>query len=266
MEIALTTNPSNPHRVFASGSISVLWKAWRESRGRFFSALVLLASLVIYAVLTSPGFLDRYNTHFPDKTLLYSVYIWTGLFHYALQGLWVLSAFVVALGGLAREKTAGVALFTLGLPVGRLRLFLIRASVAWAESIALGLMSAILIPVLSALVGESYPFLQALAFGASITAAGLVVIAFGLLLSEVLEGEFTSLVIGLCTLTAIFLGYRSHTLRGWNIFDVMSATASIDPKTQLLAGTFHWPGLTICLFISAILLLTTAAVVKARDF
>ena len=98
------------------------------------------------------------------------------------------------------------------------------------------------------------------------TAAGLVVIAFGLLLSEVFEGEFTSPVIGLCTLTAIFLAYRSHTLRGWNVFDVMSATASIDLNTQLLARTFHWCGLTICLFISAILALTTAAVVMARDF
>jgi len=111
-----------------------------------------------------------------------------------------------------------------------------------------------------------YPFLQALAFSASMTAAGFVVIAFGLLLSEVFEGEFTSLVIGLCTLTTIFLAYRAHTLRGWNIFDVMSATASIDPKTQLLTGAFHWLGLTICLLVSAILLLTTGAVIQARDF
>lgn len=131
-------------------------------------------------MLTSPGFLDRHSTRFPDTTLLYSVYVWTSLFHYALQGLWVLTAFVVALGGLAREKATEMALFTLGLPIRRRRLFLIRALVAWAESIAFGLASAILIPVISAFVGESYPFLQALAFGASMTAAGLVVIAFGL--------------------------------------------------------------------------------------
>ena len=266
MEIALTTNSSHPYRVFAFGSVSVFWKAWRESRGRFFSALVLLASLVVYAVLTSPGFLDRYNTRFPDKTLLYSVYVWTGLFHYALQGLWVLAAFVVALGGLAREKATGVALFTLGLPVGRLRLFLIRASVAWAESIAFGLASAILIPVLSAFVGESYPFLQALAFGASMSAAGFVVLAFGLLLSEIFEGEFTSPVVGFCTLTAMFLGYRAHTLHGWNVFDVMSATPSIDPKTQLLTGTFQWLGFDICFLVSSVLLFTTGAVIQARDF
>ena len=54
MEIALTTNSRKP---FASASAVVLWKAWQESRGRFFSALVLLASVVIYAVVTGPGYL-----------------------------------------------------------------------------------------------------------------------------------------------------------------------------------------------------------------
>jgi hypothetical protein len=43
-------------------------------------------------------------------------------------------------------------------------------------------------------------------------------------------------------------------------------TASIDPKTQSLAGTFHWFGLTICFLVSAVLLLTTGAVIQARGF
>jgi ABC-type transport system involved in multi-copper enzyme maturation permease subunit len=266
MEIALTTNPPNLRRGFTSVGPAILWKAWQDSRGRFFSALVLLASLVVYAVVTSPGFLARYNTRFPDKPLIYSVYVWTGLFHYALQGLWVLAALVVALGGLAREKASGVALFTLGLPVRRLHLFLIRAAMAWAESIVLGLASATLIAVLSPLVGKSYSFFQALAFGALMSAAGLAILAFGLLLSEVFEGEFTAPVIGLCTVTTVFLGYRSHMLRGWNVFDVMSGTAAIDPNTQLLTGAFPWFGLAICLFLSCLLLFATGAVVQARDF
>jgi ABC-type transport system involved in multi-copper enzyme maturation permease subunit len=249
-----------------AGSRSVLWKAWRESRARFFCALVLLTSLVTYAVLTSPQFLTRYNTHFPDKPLLYSVYVWTGLFHYALEGLWVLAAVALTWGGLAREKATGVALFSLALPISRLKLFLIRASVASAESIVLGLASAMLVPALSALVGEAYPFPQALAFGAWMTGAGLVILAFGLLISEIFEGEFTAPVVGFCLLTATFLGYRSHTLRGWNVFDVMSATGLINPQTQLLAGTFRGLDLGVCFFFSILLLLVAGAVVRTRDF
>jgi ABC-type transport system involved in multi-copper enzyme maturation permease subunit len=266
MEIALTISPPRPFQILSPGSRSVLWKAWRESRARFFCALVLLTSLVAYAVLTSPGFLTRYNAHFPDKPLLYSVYVWTGLFHYALEGLWVLAALVVTLGGLAREKATGVALFSLALPVSRLNLFLIRAAMASVESIVLGLTAALLIPALSSLVGEAYPFGQALGFGAWMSGAGLVILAFGLLISEIFEGEFTAAVVGLCSLTVIFLGYRGHVLRGWNVFDVMSATAAINPQTQLLIGTFHWLDLAACLLFSLVLLFTAGAVVKNRDF
>lgn len=266
MVIVLTTNSSRSLQFVPRGSRVVLWKAWRESRARFFCALVLLISLVIYAVLTSPGFITRYNAHFPDKPLLYSVYVWTGLFHYAFEGLWILAALVLALGGLAREKATGVAPFSLALPVRRMNLFLIRAAMAFAQSVVLGLASALLIPALSSLVGEAYPFSQALGFGAWMTGAGLVILTFGLLISEVFEGEFTAPVVGLCSLTAIFLGYRSHTFRGWNVFDVMSATASINPQTQLLTGTFHWLDLAACLFFSLVLLFTAGAVVKTRDF
>lgn len=266
MEIALTTNSPGTFQILSPGTRSVLWKAWRESRARFFCALILLSSLVAYAVLTSPGFLAHYNAHFPDKPLLYSVYVWTGLFHYALEGLWVLATLIVSLGGLAREKATGVANFSLALPISRSKLFLLRAAMAAVESTVLGIASALLIPLLSALVGEYYPYTQALTFGLWMSLAGFVILAFGLFISEIFEGEFTAPVVGICTLTSIFLAYRSHTLRGWNIFDVMSATASINPQTQLLTGAFRWLDLTACLLFSVFLIITACAVVKSKDF
>lgn len=265
MTTDLITNSSTPREGFRSAGTAVLWKAWQESRGRFFAALVLLTSVVLYAVVTGPGYLERYNSLFPDKHSLYSSYIWGGLFHYALQGLWVLSAFILALGGLRREKATGVAFFMLGLPVTRLRLFLIRAALACAEAIGLGLIPALLIPLVSSFVGESYPWLQALAFGALMSAAGLVIVALGLLLSELFEGEFTAPVVGLCALTTVFLCYKARTLRGWNVFDVMSATSCTDPATRLLTGTAPWPGLAICLLVSVGLLFTAGLTIRTRD-
>jgi ABC-2 type transport system permease protein len=265
MEIALTTDSSACQEILGNGARALVWRAWRESRGRFFTALSLLIALVVYAVFTSPGFIARYNAHLPDKPLLYSVYVWRGLFHYALQGLWTLAAFVLTLGGLAREKAMGTALFTLGLPVRRSSLFLIRAAVASAEALTLGLVSALLIPLFSRLVGEYYSFAQALRFGVMMGVGGLAVVAFGLLLSEIFEGEFTTPVVGLCGLSAIFLSYKAQTLRGWNVFDVMSATTYVDPKTQLFAGAVPWQGLACCLLISFSLLIAAGAVVHTRD-
>ena len=256
METALTTNWTIAR--------ALTWKAWKESRGRFFAALLLCLGLVVYGVLTSPGYLSRHNAHFPDKPLAYSVYVWSGFFSYALQGLWILCAFVLALGGLARERANGVSLYSLGLPVRPQHLFLVRAAVASVEAIFLGMCSALLIPVLSSFVGESYPPLQAITFGLLMSLAGLVIIAFGLLLSEWLEGEFTAPVVGLCAITAIFLGYKAHSIPGRNLFDVMSGAENIDPATQLLRA-LPWTGLSLCLLLSLALLSAAIAILRFRD-
>lgn len=263
--IALTTDLSNRRGGFGSVGTALFWKAWQESRGRFFSALALLASVVIYAASVGPGDVARQHYRNPGTPYFYSTYIWGGLFHYSLQGLWVLAALVITLGGLRREKATGAVLFSLGLPVTRVRLFVTRAMLACAEAFALGLLSALLIPIVSPFVGESYPFGQALAFGALMSAGGLVIVAIGLLLSEMFEGEFTAAAAGLCALTTIFLSYKAETLRGWNVFDVMSATSDVNPTTRLLNGSAPWAGLAVCLLVSIILLSAAGMMIRARD-
>jgi ABC-type transport system involved in multi-copper enzyme maturation permease subunit len=225
----------------------------------------MLTALVIYGVITAPGYIARHNAHFPDKPLPYSVYVWSGFFHYALQGLWVLAAFVLTFGGLARETATGTGLFTLGLPVRRSRLFLLRTAIAWAQSIALGLSAALLIAVVSRFVGESYPLDQAIAFGLLMSFAGLAIVALGMLLSEIFEGEFTTPVVGLCAIATIFFSYKAHILTRWNVFDVMSAADSIDPQTQLLHGTIPWAGLAGCICLSVLMLMFATFLVRRRD-
>lgn len=73
-------------------------------------------------------------------------------------------------------------------------------------------------------------------------------------------------MVGLCLFTLVFLGYRGHRLQGWNVFDAMSATASINPQTQVMTGTFHSLDLAACSLFSMVLLFTAAAVAKIRDF
>lgn len=172
---------------------------------------------------------------------------------------------MLTFGGLAREVGTGTALFTLGLPVRRSHLFLIRAALSWAQSIALGVGAALLIPFVSRFVGRPYPLDQAIAFGALMSSAGLAILALGLLLSEIFEGEFTTPVVGLCAITTAFFSYKAHILPGWNVFDVMSAADSIDPKTQLLHGTISWGGLGICSLISVFLLIAGTILVRRRE-
>lgn len=243
----------------------LVWKAWRESRARFFVSGILMAFLVMYAVLTSPGFLARYNARFAEHPLSYSAYVWSGLFHYALEGLWVISAVLLAMGGLAQEKAFGSSLFTLSLPVSRERIFLVRAALAALQASALGIGSALMIPLVSHIIGANYPLQQAIAFGILMSAAGMTVLTFGLFLSELLPGEFTALVVGLCSAAAVFLAYKAHVLKGWNVFDVMSGASVIDPSTQLLHGIAPWRDLTFCAALTLLFLVATGGVIRRRD-
>lgn len=265
MEIALTTDASLRQINFSSSTAALFWRYWRETKGRFAAALILLVALVSYAVVSSPGFLARYNARFPDKPMAYSAYVWSGLFHYALQGTWILGAFVLTLGGLSRETASGAGLFTLGLPIKKTRVFLIRTCITSLEAIALGVLPAVLISVSSGFVGHTYPLSQALFFGVMMGGAGLVVVTFGLLLSEIFDGEFTAAVVGICLLSIVFLSYKAHTLKGWNVFDVMSATASIDPNSQLSNWSLPWLGLATCFGVSAIFLCITCQLVRRRE-
>jgi hypothetical protein len=122
-----------------------------------------------------------------------------------------------------------------------------------------------LIPFVSRFVGESYPLDQAMTFGALMSSAGLAILALGLLLSEIFEGEFTTPVVGLCAITTVFFSYKAHIVPGWNVFDVMSATTCIDPDTQLLRGTIPWVGLAGCVCISFFLLMCATFLVHRRD-
>lgn len=265
MEIELTTKFPVSEGMFASPTAALTWRYWKETKGRFTAALALLFALVVYAVATSPSFLSRYNARFPDKPLHYSEYVWSGLFHYALQGLWILGAFVLTLGGLSRETSSGAGLFTLSLPVKKTRLFLLRAGVTGLEAFALGVIPSLLISVSSRFVGQYYPLSQALFFGMMMGLAGSAVVTFGLLLSELFEGEFTAAVVGLCVLSCVFLSYKARTLKGWNVFDVMSASANINPASQLANGSLPWHGLLMCFVISGVFLSLACQIVRKRE-
>jgi ABC-type transport system involved in multi-copper enzyme maturation permease subunit len=266
METALTTKSSTQLRMSFGPFQALVWKAWQETRARFFAAFALLAGLVGYAVLISNSWLGRYDAHHPGEPLVYSAYIWGGLFNWLLQSGWILGAFVVALGGLRREGATGAALYTLGLPVKRFRLIMVRAGMVVAQSLILAVVPALLIPGLSWLVGRSYPVLQAVEFGLLMGCAGLIFPCFGVLLSTLFEGEFTAPVLGICVLGAVFVGFKQQGLRSWSITDVMSGTNFVDPATQMLGSSAPWLGLCVLILVAVGMVYCSAWILKVRDF
>jgi len=244
---------------------ALVWKAWRESRNRYFASLGLLLVLVGYTVLSGPLFLAGIAINHPDEPLTYSGYIWVSLFDFYFQGFWIACAFLLGLGGIWRERSTGVATFTLSLPVTRKRLVLTRAAVAIVEAFVISLVPCLLIPLFSAMNGYRYPLAQSFIFGLLLAIAGLVFVCFSFLLSSLFDGEYTAFILGICAIAIAFFAFKARSIHRWSIFDLMSGARHIDPSTHLLKS-LPWAGLSISLLISFLLLSTSIQITRSRNF
>src|SRR5882672_4152461 len=155
----------------------LFYKAWLESRVRF-----LAGGVVLTAYCTS--FVRQARINFPpvlEPTLPYSAYIWRGVYDGLDTLVFVLVAVMLGLGGLERERGAGTAGFTLGLPVTRMQLLWPRIAVAALEVAALAAVPLAVVPWLSAGIGRPYSFAQALPFALLFAVTGTVWASVGFL-------------------------------------------------------------------------------------
>ena len=185
------------------------YKGWLETRSRFFTALA--ATLAVCAFWTlghtwveSQWHRDliehpdwKYSAWFLRAVGDYPFYLHHFVYADMFQKIWVIFAVLLGIGGLAREASQGTAGFTLTLPVSRLTLFRVRASLAVAELFLLSISALTLIVVFSWIMKLEYPLGHGLSHGALIFFGGIVFAAASLCLSEFVQGEHTPALIGL---------------------------------------------------------------------
>jgi len=243
------------------------WKAWRESRGRFLSAAIVLAAFCFTTV-------SRARLDFPPRfepTLPYTTFIWRGIYNGPSVIVFVIVAVALGLGGLMRERAVGTAPFTLELPVSRGALFLSRAGVGALQVIALATIPAWIVPWMSSRIGHPYPAPQAWLFAGLFAAAGLVWFAAGLLMSTAFAGEHTPTAGGLLlpfghlALVSIPALRPMHWL---NLFDVMNGSGLryLDADTSLLVGPFPAAILGAVLVVALAMLAASAVLTARADF
>src|SRR5690242_2693891 len=153
----------------------LLWKSWCESRTRFLILFIALIFIVTYIMLTGPSFIKGYAKLHPDEPMDFNEYVWQALFNYYFQGLWILCAIVLGLGGLLREYDLGVSMFTLSLPVSRNNLLKTRFLLGVTQAVLLGIVPSLLLPLFSLWYGYHYPLSDALIFGFLMTTAGMII-------------------------------------------------------------------------------------------
>jgi ABC-type transport system involved in multi-copper enzyme maturation permease subunit len=244
----------------------MLWyKAWLESRTRFILSAVTIAGLSVGFVL-----FHRDGAKIFDRPPTYVEYIWELVYKGYLRELFVVLALLLGIGGLLRERDFGTAGFTLSLPVSRLRLLSVRAALGLAQVVALSLLPALLIPAISPLRGESYPWAQALQFALLWAVVGALIFMLGFLASSLFGGEYTALVVAFLGLIVYSIisdlpFFERHSL---DVHDIMSGTGMkyFPPKGSALIGPLPWNALTVILLIGFSLAALSGRITRQQDF
>ena len=236
----------------------MLWcKAWLETRARFvasLSTLTLFCGLFVHHAvgMMRPEWKADFNR------LLYITQEFMAI-------MWILSAVLLGMGGIVHEKTVGTSSFTLSFPVSRTRLQVIRLGVGLLEAVILGVVPWMVIcaiswgaqmPIRVTHVGL-YPWL--------LVSGGLVYYAMAVLVSSLVEGEYSApaIAIGLVFLSTIILDSWFRRLDVWRF---ATGDFYIDKKTFELAGDFPWLGTLVCTGAATLMLVASTRAVQCRDF
>jgi len=244
----------------------MLWyKAWRESRTRF-----LLSALAITVLCASFVFFRNETAGIYNQRITYVDYIWRIVYKSYLREMFAMLVLILGVGGLLRERDYGTAGFTLALPIGRRRLVLARACIGLMEVGVLALLPALVIPPLSQLVGQDYPWSQALQFSLLWTVGGAFILVIGFLASTIFGGEYTAPVAAFLALLVYSAVADSSFAERYSldIHDVMSGVGMpyFNAHDSLLIGPLPWVALTGFGLATVCLIALAGGIVQRQDF
>ena len=242
----------------------MIWrKAWLESRGRFLPMAVVLAVTVFAAILDAERQMARYDTKPPITFTRYVSIVYGG----HIQLVWVASCILLGLGGLLREQALGIAQYSLALPISRQRWMAVRAVLGMAEAAVLALVPVIVIPAAAAMIGRSYPPLQALNFSMLLLSAGIVFLFVSIFYSSLLPGDFAAVSLGGISFYFVFnaQNYFYSWFPRFNMSRLLSGFEFIDLRTGFLTA-WPWDGIIGSMAIAGVSFWGAVQLIRGRDF
>ncbi len=243
----------------------IYYKAWRESQARFLLSACTIAGLCAAFVL-----FYREGAPLAERSHTYIEYIWRIVYKGYLRQLFVLLALLLGLGGLMRERDYDTAKFTLALPVSRFRFVSVRAALGLLEVAVLSFLPALVICSFSRLIGEVYPWPQALQFGVLWTVGGAFLFTIGFFASILFTGEYTAAVAAVI----IMIGYSVLAdlpfLEGYavDIHDVMSGVGMPYFRLDIyqLTGPLPWRALSVFVLFACSFIALAGRITQRQDF
>jgi ABC-2 type transport system permease protein len=254
----------------------MLWhKSWVDTRWRFLVGLALLTLSALGVVFAYPrvmrliplappvdtsGEIGRQIKEAVDLARNYRGYVWSQWFRQNMLQMWTVFAVLLGSGSLLAQGSRG-GLFTLSLPVSRNRLLWVRAATALAELAALAVVPALLLPLLSPAIGQTYGVADALVHGACMFAAGTVFFSLAFLLSTTFDDLWRPLLIALVVAMVLALCPQVfRELSPYSVFTVMSG------EVYFRTGRLPLVGMLVSAAASAAMLYVATLTLARRDF
>jgi hypothetical protein len=237
----------------------MLWyKAWLETRSRFWCSLGGMLAICSYFVFHS----DRLCMPYCRTEWYYST-LHTA--HSFVCFLWIPAVTLLMMGGLVREKAVGASAFTLALPVSRMSLMRVRILTGLLQAMALAILPWAAMFLIASAIGKASAS-QAFFHLVLLASGGLVFFAVALLVSSLVEGEYTApaVTFGILVGAAIELGDKP--LNAWSPWNFVLGTEYFDRKTALFTGSIPWLHVIAAVMLSATLSVISIKVIQKREF
>jgi ABC-2 type transport system permease protein len=239
----------------------MLWyKAWLETRARFLFSLFGIATLPSWYVLHE----DR-----AVKSLLGAEWSYRTLHggHALLAAMWIPAVILLTMGGLLRERAAGTASFTLSLPVARSRLMRVRILCGLAQAASLAVVPWSLMYLTALATGSKATSISQALFHLTLLAGGGVVFfAAALLISSLVEGEYTAPVIALGLFFVDLIALADEPLRSVSPWSFMLGAEYLSRPSQMLVGALPWTHLAANVVLAALLTAISIRVIERTEF
>lgn len=238
----------------------MLWyKAWLETRSRFLISLVGIVAFPAYWVLHENGIAS------PTQPATW-YYMVLQVAHRLLTVFWVLGVSLLMMGGLLRETATGASDFTLALPVSRARLMRARIGVGFLQAMMLAVVSWIVLFLLACATGKANSIGNAAFHLLLLAGGGTVFVAWALLISALVPGEYTAPGVCLGAILVMQYAMGEKPLSDWSPSRLLGGEPYLNPHTMMLAGPVPWLRLAVTIMVAILLTLAAIKAMQMREF
>jgi hypothetical protein len=202
-----------------------------------------------------------------QKHIPFALYLVGDLYDAALLVVWTLLAVLLALGGLRQEFASSRCAFSLSLPVRRRTWLLAQTLVSFCELIVLGFLPALVIPLLSRLVGQEFSPMQSIEHSILLAVPGLVLAAWTVFVSHIVGSELPTVAGTFCAIGAFLVAVKKiPVLDNLDVFDTMSGVDLVDRHTFLLHGPLPWGTFAITTLVLLCFIGLSMLVIERQDY